>query len=143
QLVKLVDQLLQVGIRTLPGAVAWRLGPGGLGACRRGDADARGQRQGDDEDGASGQGSRFHAASLARPPRRCRRAAGVAPLVDGGRADGVYRGTHSRRDDPPMPVRRVLPRRLLPAVAVVAAPTALVMLALVIEGSVRPLIGLL
>ncbi len=42
-----------------------------------------------------------------------------------------------------MPVRRVLPRRLLPAVAVVAAPTALVMLALVIEGSVRPLIGLL
>src|SRR3546814_6074270 len=42
-----------------------------------------------------------------------------------------------------MPVRRVLPRRLLPAVAVVAAPSALAMLVLVFEGAVRPLTGLL
>jgi two-component system phosphate regulon sensor histidine kinase PhoR len=42
-----------------------------------------------------------------------------------------------------MPYRRLFPRRLLPAVAVVAAPSALAMLVLVFEGSVRPLTGLL
>jgi two-component system phosphate regulon sensor histidine kinase PhoR len=42
-----------------------------------------------------------------------------------------------------MPYRRVLPRRLLLAVAVVVAPTLVALLALVIAGSVAPLTGLI
>ncbi len=40
-----------------------------------------------------------------------------------------------------MPSRRVIPRRLLPAVAAVLAPTAIAVIGLMIEGSVRPLAG--